>query len=502
MKNIISKYCFLISGLLVIGLSCNKSTLEVEPVNPTEADYFKTEAEFNKAVIGVYSRLTALYNHNGGTHVQPMYYLPGDDVTLSNDNPFEHFTTLTSTNGVIRLYYEQIYQLIGRANIVLQKIAEEKDVYKTAGLKDTHKGEVLFLRGWSFFSLWNYFKKSPVSTERALTTDQLYPPESLNDELLDQAITDLQEAASLLPATWPANLAGRVTSNSANGMLGKALVFRASWKKATADYTAAITAFNKITGVSLMPKFDDNFAANTENNAESLFEFQASQPGFDNIWLPNEFDGAIGTMSGYWGYFYEGNNHSNNNINYLATDKLINAFDPADPRRNLTFKPTSVSGKQFTKWSLRDQDSNSGNGSVNNPRILRLADVLLLKAEAILKSGGSKAEAVGLINQVRGRARAMVTGGTVPADLSIAETSDATIMGWVMNERFLELAGEGQRWLDLRRWHKAEYIVLNNAFFSPANVSSLSFDPAKHLVMPIPVSEIDRNPNVKQNEGY
>jgi hypothetical protein len=146
-------------------------------------------------------------------------------------------------------------------------------------------------------------------------------------------------------------------------------VFRASWKNTSADYTAAITAFNKVTGLSLVAKFDDNFAFDTENNAESLFEFQASQPGFDNIWLPNEFDGAIGTMSSYWGYFYEGNNHSNNNINYLATDKLIAAFDAADPRRALTYNPTSVSGKQFVKWSRRDQNSNNGNGSVNNPRI-------------------------------------------------------------------------------------------------------------------------------------
>jgi hypothetical protein len=71
----------------------------------------------------VYARLTALYNHNAGTHIIPMYFLPGDDVTLSNDDPFEHFTTLTPSNNVVRLYYEQIYQLIGRANIVLEKIA-------------------------------------------------------------------------------------------------------------------------------------------------------------------------------------------------------------------------------------------------------------------------------------------------------------------------------------------------------------------------------------------
>jgi hypothetical protein len=69
--------------------------------------------------------------------------------------------------------------------------------------------------------LWNYFKKAPVTIARAVTTDQLYPPESLNDELLDQAIKDLGDAAALLPAAWPTSLRGRITSNAANGMLGK-----------------------------------------------------------------------------------------------------------------------------------------------------------------------------------------------------------------------------------------------------------------------------------------
>ena len=96
----------------------------------------------------------------------------------------------------------------------------------------------------------------------------------------------------------------------------------------------------------------------------------------------------------------------------------------------------------------------------------------------------------------------MAPAGTEPADRAITETNETTIMNWIMTERFLELAGEGQRWLDLRRWHKAGYITLNNAFFDPANVSALSFDATKHLVMPIPINEIDRNPNVHQNPNY
>jgi hypothetical protein len=313
---------------------------------------------------------------------------------------------------------------------------------------------------------------------------------------LDQAIDDFSKAATMLPLSWdPANR-GRVTANSANGMHGKALVFKGSVTKNAADYTAAVAAFNKITGASLTQKFDDNFASDTENNQESLFEFQASTPGFDNVWLDNDFDNNVGSMSVFWG-FYDNNYALFNVSRFYVTQKLADAFTANDPRIASTFNPGDRTVK---KYVTRNQLAGAGVGSVNNYRILRLADVLLLKAEAILQSGGSTAEAIGLINQVRGRARAMAPAGTVPADRSTAETNKTTIMDWVMTERFLELAGEGQRWFDLRRWHMQGIITLNNAFFS-SNTASMSFQ-LKHLYFPIPNSEIDVNPNVQQNTGY
>jgi len=497
----IKLFTLLLILFLTIGISCSEKMIDIPPVNPSEADYFKTEPQFTAAVFGVYARLTDLYNFNTGTgsNFLPITFLPGDDVTVTGQNAFEHFSQLEPSNGRISNYWTKIYQMVGRANIVLAKIATEQGVYKTAGLKNTHTGEALFLRGYAFYLLWNSFAKAPVVTERVASTSELNQPESKGTELLDQAIKDFGDAAGLLPASWGANDRGRVSKNSANGFLGKCLVFRGTEKKAAADFTAAIAAFNAITGVALVPNFGDNFAYDTENNGESLFEFQASQPGFDNVWLPNEFDGAVGTMSGYWGFFYTGNNHNNDNINFIATNKLYNKFDAADPRRDLTVNAT----KALIKYTRKDVNSQSGVGSINNARILRYADVLLLKAEAILQSNGSTAEAIGLINQVRTRARNMVAGGTVPANLSTAQTDKTVIMQWIMDERLVELAAEGQRWYDLTRWHRAGYITLSNAFFDPVNAAVMAFTAPKHLLLPIPLSETDKNPNVVgNNPGY
>ncbi len=388
--------------------------------------------------------------------------------------------------------------MIARANVVMEKVDAVKDgIYVTPNLKNYHKGEALFLRGLAYYYLWNYYGTAPLRNERVTSSAQFTPGNTSGTQLLEQAISDFTASASLLPLSWDQTNAGRVTSNSANGMLGKSLVFKASATKNTADYIASIAAFNKISGRTLVANYEDNFAFDTENNSESVFEFQASQAfGFDNVWLPNDFDNAIGALSTYWGYY-------NNNFSlfgqsrFFATTKLLAAFDAADPRRDVTLKATD---RTVNKYVRRDKYSQSGVGSVNNPRILRYADVLLLKAEALLQSGGSTSEAIALVNQVRTRARNMVPGGTVPANRTTTETDKTKIMTWITDERFIELAGEGQRWFDLRRWHMQGIVTLNNSFFS-SNVP-MAFDITKHLYMPIPNSELDVNSNMKQNAGY
>jgi hypothetical protein len=153
------------------------------------------------------------------------------------------------------------------------------------------------------------------------------------------------------------------------------------------------------------------------------------------------------------------------------------------------------------KYITNDALDQVGVGSLNNPRLLRYADILLLEAEATLQSGGSTSAAIGFINQVRARARAMVPAGTEPADFSTTETSTTVIMQWIMDERLRELAGEGQRWFDLRRWNTEGIITLNNAFFSPTVPVNMNYQD-KNIYFPIPSTEIDVNVNVQQNPGY
>jgi starch-binding outer membrane protein, SusD/RagB family len=498
--NIKMKYSKIISaGILsmsaLIYTACNEKNIDLQPLSPTESSFFSKEDDFRRLTLGTYARLTYFYNYSAGGFIHGFWLLPGDDITTSGQNGFELFN-LQPADGAINSFYSNAYIIVNRANTLIQKLDQESGILN-ATTKSSLRGEALFLKGYANMQLWNYFGTSPNIKERIQDVDKTTPSNSAQNELLDEAIKNLTEAANLLPTSWVTSDRGRVTKNSANGMLGKALVLRASVTKNTADYTAAIAAFDKISGASLLPNFTDNFAGATENGSESLFEFQASQPDFDNVWLNEDFSaGGVGSTSAYWG-FYENSFSLFGTPKYVASRKLINAYTPGDPR---LMRIIDADGTFKKYWGTGDVKTQAGVGSANNPRILRLADVLLLRAEALVESNGSTTEAIRLINQVRTRARGT---GAVPANYSETETNRTTIFNWIAGERMMELAGEeGHRWTDLRRWHLGGKINLASGFDWGSVRNDVKFDVTKNLVYPIPSNEINLNPNIKQNPNY
>ncbi|MCP9746411.1 RagB/SusD family nutrient uptake outer membrane protein [Lacihabitans sp. CS3-21] len=501
MKNLGIKAIIIFAITIFTYTSCNEKRIDLEPLSPTEASYFFEESDYNKSILGVYAKMTDIYWFNANNPIHGFWILPGDDITTSGTVPFEIFGTLQAANGSINTFYKVAYQIINRANIVLQKLDKEDGVIKTPNLKNNIRGEALFLKGYANFLLWNYFGNSPLVTERIESSDKTTPPNSKGNELLDEAIKNFSEAATLLPVSWNATNRGRATQSSANGFLGKALVFRGSVTKNTADFTEALSALNKIKDKKLVADFGDNFNSKTENNSESLFEFQASQPDFDNVWLSDDFQaGGSGSTSAYWG-FYENHWSLFGAPRYEGTKKLAKAFDSEDPRVAATINLNDFTFNKY--WNTGELKTQAGVGSANNPRILRYADILLLKAEATLESGGSTSTAIGYINEVRTRARNMKTGGKFPEEYLTTENDKSKIFNWINKERFLELAGEeGTRWLDLRRWHLAGKINLGANYDFSSLRNDVKFDVTKNLLYPIPLNELDLNPNVIQNKGY
>ena len=491
--------------LLILGCTDN---LDQRSLSETEADFYTKRDDFDKTILNAYAKLTDFYWYAGGSFRQEMFHLSGDDITMDQDRFSAHelFTTeINANDGDIAYYWDRAYEVISKANVAIEKSSEaDRDSFDEPEFLDWIQGEGLFLRGYIHWKLYNKFGSAPVIAERITTFEQANTPKSEGVELLDQAVSDFQEAITLLPDSWDANLAGRVTKNSARGMLIKALVFRGDYGGNTSDYQEAANILGSMSGAALTTDYTDNFNANTENNEESLFEFQASSAGFDNVWLYNDGPwGGVESMHAFWGiYTTEANGASNNNggSTWRITSKLM-ASHGTDPR----IAYFTEADRSFTKYGMTGLDwlNGSGVGSRNNPRLLRYADVILLAAEATIKSGGSAATAIGLVNQVRTRARNW-DGGTEPADYSTSETDTNTILGWIYDERLVELAGEEDiRWFDLKRMHATGFINLASFDFSTDLSGDVNFDVSRNLVWPIPQVEIDRNSAiVANNPGF
>jgi hypothetical protein len=423
-----------------------------------------------------------------------------------------------------------LYNIIDKCNFMLDKLENPQvvEVYKTPGLRDANKAELLFIRSWCNFKLWDNWHKAPIQDKRRDYQNYAKFPPTKDFELLDYAIISLEEAAPLAKTSWEDKFLGRITRDACYGLLVKMYVTRACYNnKRSEDYAKALLAFDKISkersAAFSSVKFSDNFDYRTENNPESLFEYQATgsyEPG--SLWLtPNELRKTAAFYhysDGHWSNYKSGI--------FGPTQKIILAFDELDPRKEETFSnhPETLNdelwwvdpnwdkfkGYQLVKYVNGEKGNSLDDyfqmGSCNNPRLLRLADVKLCAAEAFLILGKPH-EALAQVNNIRERARNSVTpASTHPAPLT------GITMDEIMKERFLELAGEdGHRWSDLKRWHAAGYINLANwtaanfGFPEEYNQSLFTFDANKHLLYPIPKEEMEYNPLMEasgQNPGY
>ncbi len=491
--------------LLLASNSCeDRDFLGPDSQDLATDDFFSTERSFDQAALGIYQKLIFFYAYNGNANNWNglVRWLPGDDGTTSGGQAFEIFANLNATNGRLDDFYEYAYQLIARANVLLEKQEELGDeVYTNQDLRDAHRGEALFLRGYMNFWLWQVFGSAPpLVLERIISQDGFFPPSSQGNALLDQALADIEEAKDLLPASWPEGEVGRATQNSANGYLGKVYLYRATITGSQSDYQAAIQAFDRVQGVSLMGKFGDNFDETIENNAESIWEIQlGTNTGFNNVWLSNDEFNVVGNLGGYWGYF-DNNFGQFGTPRIVATEPLKAIFDEEDPRIESTFEPAT---NHVRKYVARPRTNGGNPDYFSNHRELRYADLLLMKAEALVQSGGSTSEALGLVNQIRARARASADSipSDVPADFDTNISDRDEVMRLIMEERRRELAFEGHRWFDLRRWHLGGIIDLGNIDFGSIR-NDFAINPEVHVNFPLPASQVSNNPNLRQNPGY
>jgi hypothetical protein len=295
-------------------------------------------------------------------------------------------------------------------------------------------------------------------------------------------INDLDKAAILLPVKYNTLDIGRASQGAALALAIKISIYQKNWLKAL-DYSAKLKALNTY---SLVPDYGDNFKMNTQNNSESIWEIQHTnlELGVGNSlnqwWFSKKAVGGYG--------FAE------------MTVSFVSAFENDDPRRihTVAMNNEDYFGLEYknsfssTRYSIRKylqaigSVTQKADGDINYTSI-RFAEVLLWEAEALAELNRFN-EALQPLEMVRARARAMATNPTT--SLPRINTTDKTMLiNAIRHERQVELGFEMHRYFDLVRWGIAAQIITG-------------FVPGKHEVFPLPQTELDLNPFLKQNAGY
>lgn len=510
MKNI------LISGLTALLLitfnGCDESFLDVTPEDRiTSVSFWENEEDVKLAVNGIYSVL----KHRG---------VYGSGPTLDAITPYAyqwaHWNglekqtgngTLTpaSTGGLITERWTMCYQIISRVNYFLENIDR---VELTDAAKNTYLGEVHFLRGIAYALLAETYGGVPIFSTVIGAEEARTASRSTHQQTWAQAIADYDVAiANLEPEA--AEL-GRATKGAATGLKMRAYLYQNNYNEVL-NMVAQIDALGKY---SLFPSYEGLFNLENENNQEVLFDIQYiyGEQGQGNFFawlaLPENIPAAGASDPAPTQHIVD----KYEMIDGSAVDPG-NPYEGRDPRLDFTILrpgayfegllyPTEIKNHvgQRVGFGLR---KNTGEGiPILTPRVsplnfivLRYADVLLAKAEALIETNQNIDDAIAILNRIRTE-RTDVNITSLPTGLTQAEAREK-----LRQERIVEFFGEGILWADIKRWNIGPEIYPVEVRGADGSLIEVKFPAGykeKDNLLPIPDGERSLNPNLEQNTGW
>lgn len=437
-------------ALGLAGTSCDK-VLDQQPQNALDsAQVFTDLAGANAALTGVYGGLTTA-NYYGLRYPEFSDLLADNLAHLGTFPSFAEFKNrnIQTNNVEVSNMWADIYATVNRANNVIEYVPA------VGGILDADKkrlvAEAKFLRALSYFDLVRYWGAVPLvltATKKADTS--LNVARTPANAVYDQVKKDLDDAENDLSEGSPS----RASKSGARALKARLALYRGQYTEAAtlADQVIATTKY------TLLPVYRDNFDA--KNTTEAIFELN-----FDNI-----------TRSQFAFFFFPGSNGGRNEIGPLGTT-LPAAYEVGDVRKNASISDGTfpVDGRLIPA-NVGIKYTRAGTGE-DNFRILRLAEVILIGAEAKAQNN-DLIGSLTLLNRIRTRAKLAPSLAATQADLLSA----------IEQERRVELAFEGHRWFDLVRTGRAQTL--------------LGITDARRLLLPIPFRDITNNPNITQNDGY
>lgn len=483
-----------LSVILIVTLLFARceSAIEPELFSETAPDNLFSSLQGVEAILnGAYANVATM----GGNSAQESLSIPESmtDIGLITEGAlgawatnFQDWILDGSGSRTYGTFWNNPYEAIRNANILLENV---NDASIDEDDKTRITAEAKFIRGWSYYNLYFKFGPTPLRTS---TEQELEIPKASEEEILGFIETEFLTAIPDLPA--PGNEAeyGRANKGAAMGFLTKFYLNTKQWQKC-ADMAKEIIDLGYY---ELFPEYFGLFMVKNERNKELLWVRTAKAD------LGREAN--ISLMNYAWPQSFASDPNTGlefcDGCRNFATmlrfrDDFFLSFDPADKRTSLILTeyintdgdlinllPPEDNPRPFKYWPA---DDFAGPAYGNDIPVIRYADILLARAEALNELNGPNQESIDLINQVRTRAG-------LP-DLVLTDFSSKE----ALNEHILTERGWEFWWED----HRRDDLIRHGEFIKRAQERG---EPAKDFQVryPIPQFALDANPSLQQNAGY
>lgn len=492
MKNKYNIASLLLSTVFVLAAgSCSKSFTNKTPISTLTTDnFYKTANDAEAGLVGAYNSFASLqfyvwdYMTNGEVRSDNCYAGGNNPVNFTLDN-----FTFNSTNTNVQRNWQDLYNGVGTANAVLDNVPGISDpAWDGTNRKAQILGEAKFLRAFHYYWLVTTWGDVPLTLS---LKDPLYPSRTPAAAVYAQMEQDLQYADSVLPATLTSANVGRATKGAADALLAKYYAQQGNYQQCLNYCNLVLPSQYGGTGTggyALLPNYDNLFDNNHKNSSESIFEIQ------HNIGLTTygpELLLPFSLTNDNWPKYNVGTNDLIQTMrNEGDSVRLHSSFYMGLAVDTIAVPPPYLSGTIGVPFAYKWRHAD-GWASTDNQILLRLADIILLKAEA-LNQLNQTAAAIPLVNAIRARVNLAPTTASSQTDVAAA----------ILKERRLELALEGYRWNDLLRAGAQYTITLMNSQIDPSG-NPLNYGVTQNkLLYPIPASEIQLDANLSQNPGF
>lgn len=462
-------------AILLMLSSCNKK-LDLKPsdsIDPNNA--FRTVKDLNVGLLGAYNALNYYSSIFYTTRITDEVMLPTENTTGSGvatyrwqyDGSFEHDAWFDNYVGIDRV--NRILAIIDG----IPTLAGEETALKTQ-----YKGELLAIRAYCHFELIRNFASGYVADSMGIPymeKSEISRPARLSfSATMAKINADLIAAKDLIPASFDDNT--RITKLAISAIQARVALYEKNWPNAIKYATEVINA-KPLASRTDFPKVWHNEAA-----AEVIWKLKR---------VPSDIEAPLGNLYTQETFLTD---PAGSKVYYAASYELTNLFDQVNDIRfssYIVIDPGRVAANRTPNVVIKYTNNNATNRNLVDIKLFRTGEMFLIRSEAYAQDNQ-----LGLgeddLNDLR---RMRISGYT---DQSFADKT--ALMDALEKERFKELAFEGHRHHDLRRWNLPITRLPEDAVNA---LGAVNLPPSRaQYRWPIPNSELRVNTNLKQNPFY